>query len=79
MFSRNQVSVGGWIMFFIIMGIPVVNLIFWLVLLVSSGTNRTLKNLLIAQILVVIVLGVLVFGLGIGAEVFWTIFEGLPV
>jgi hypothetical protein len=67
MFSRHEVTVGGWIAFWIVSSIPFVNFIFWLVLLFSGSTNKTLKNFLVAWIVVFIVYLVLFFGLGFGA------------
>lgn len=79
MFSRNEVSVFGWIMFYIMMAIPLVNIIFWIVLLFGSSTNKTLKNLLVAQIVAVIVVVGLVLGLGVGATFIDTLLESIPV
>lgn len=64
MFTKQDMSVGDWIIFAILMAIPFVNIIMWIVLLASSGTNRSLKNYLIAQIVVVAVALVLFFVFG---------------
>jgi hypothetical protein len=62
MFTREQMSVGDWIVFYFLMVVPLVNILIWLVLLFSSGTNRSLKNLLIAQIVMVIIgVGLFIF------------------
>jgi hypothetical protein len=57
-------SVGDWWVFFILMAIPLVNILVFVILLLSSGTNRSLKNYLLALILPVLILLVL-FGAGV--------------
>lgn len=52
--SEQPISILGWIGYFILFGIPIVNIITYIVILCSSK-NKTLKNLIIAQI----ILGVL--------------------
>ncbi len=57
MFNREVMTVGDWLVFIFLMAVPFVNIILWIVLLFSSGTNRSLKNFLVAQLLI----GVIVF------------------
>lgn len=78
MFSRQDMGIFAWYMFFIISAVPVVNLLFWLILLFSRDTNRSLKNLLLGQLILGIVVVVLVFGLGIGVGVIDMIMEQIP-
>lgn len=52
--GEEPISILGWIGYFILFGIPIVNIITYIVILCSSK-NKTLKNLIIAQI----ILGVL--------------------
>lgn len=60
MFKREEVSIGAWLVFMLVMMVPLVNLVMFLVLIISSETNRTMKNYLIAS-LVPSVLGVFFF------------------
>ena len=52
--GEQPISILGWIGYLILFGIPIVNIITYIVILCSSK-NKTLKNLIIAQI----ILGVL--------------------
>ena len=45
-------SVGEYIGLFILSSIPVVNIICWIVWLCSSTTNKSIKNFLVAEIVV---------------------------
>lgn len=49
MFQEQNISVGGWFVFYVLSCIPGVNVIVWLVLLLSAQTNKSLKNLLVLQ------------------------------
>jgi hypothetical protein len=57
MFEKDQLGIFDWILFFILMSIPLVNIIFFIVLLTSGNTNRSLKSYLGAS-LIMIVIGV---------------------
>ena len=57
MFEKDQLGIFDWILFFILMGIPLVNVIFFIVLLTSRATNQSLKSYLDA-LLVMVVIGV---------------------
>jgi hypothetical protein len=75
MFNREVMSVGDWIAFGILMAIPLVNVLFWVVLLLSSGTNKSLKNLLYAQIFMVIAAVILFMFFGAAMVAF---FQDIP-
>lgn len=51
MFQQQDVSVGGWFVFSFLSCIPGVNFVVWLVLLLGANTNKSLKNLLILQLI----------------------------
>ena len=59
MFKDVDVSVGGWFVFSLLSGLPIINLIFWVVLLVDDETNTSLKNLLKFN-LIMLVIGVVI-------------------
>ncbi|MFP4478646.1 MAG: hypothetical protein ACLFPM_04360 [Candidatus Izemoplasmatales bacterium] len=60
MFQERDISVGAWFVFFLISAIPLVNIIFWIILLVSPDTNQSLKNLLVLHLILAAV-GILFF------------------
>jgi len=55
MFTKTDMSIGDWFLYYILQFIPVVNIIVFLVVLFSSNSNKSLKNLLILQIILFIV------------------------
>ncbi len=55
MFNKQDLSVGAWIVFWILMAIPLVNIIMYLIILFSSDKNPTLRNMLWAQIVLVVI------------------------
>lgn len=57
MFEKDQLGIFDWILFFVLMAIPVVNIIFFIVLLVSANTNKSLKSYL-GALLVMFVFGI---------------------
>jgi len=57
MFEKDQLGIFDWILFFVLMAIPVVNIIFFIVLLVGANTNKSLKSYL-GALLVMVVFGV---------------------
>lgn len=72
--TTSVMSVGSYILMFILSSIPVVNFICWIVWLVSPDTNKNKKNFIIAQIImwiigfiVAVVAGVIMTAAGIGA------------
>ena len=62
MFQEKDMSVGAWFAFYILSVIPFVNFVVWLVLLLGSKTNKSLKNLLVLQVpqqkIIMILIGV---------------------
>ena len=50
--TSKPVTVGKWVGLFILSAIPVVNIICWIVWLCSSTTNKSIKNFLVAEIVV---------------------------
>lgn len=70
--TTKPVTIGKWIGLLILSAIPVVNIICWIVWLCSSSTNKSIKNFLIAEIIVyaisigvIILVSVLLAALGI--------------
>ncbi len=59
--TSEVMSVGQYIGMFILSAIPVVNLICWIVWLVSPNTNKNKKNFIIAQIVLAVIGIVLAF------------------
>ncbi|MGE0003159.1 MAG: hypothetical protein AB7S88_01710 [Candidatus Izemoplasmatales bacterium] len=59
MFQKEQMGVFDWILYFILLAIPVVGLIIFIVVLFSSETNQSLKNFQWAQVVMVIFVVVL--------------------
>lgn len=72
--TTKPVTVGKWVGLLILSAIPVVNIICWIVWLCSSTTNKSIKNFLVAEIIVyaisigvVILVSVLLAALGVSA------------
>ena len=72
--TTQPVTIGKWIGLLILSAIPVVNIICWIVWLCSSSTNKSIKNFLIAEIIVyaisigvIILVSVLLAALGVSA------------
>ena len=70
--TREVMSVGSYVFMFILLSIPVVNVICWIVWLVSPDTNKNKKNYVIANIIiyaisvgVLILAGIVMAALGI--------------
>lgn len=53
--TTEVMSIGSYILMFILSAIPVVNIICWIVWLVSPNTNKNKKNFILAQIIMVAV------------------------
>ena len=60
MFSKRELRVVDWWIFWLLMAIPVVNIVMFFVLLFSGNTNKSLKNYLLALILPVILMIILI-------------------
>lgn len=69
MFNKQQLSVGDWWLYWILMCIPILNVILFFMILLSSRVNRTLKNHILATIIPFILLVVLLFSTGIFATI----------
>ena len=55
MFTNKDMTVGDWFLYYVLQFIPVVNIIIFLIVLFSSNSNKSLKNLLILQVILFIV------------------------
>jgi len=66
MFSKSHMTIGSWWVFFLVMAIPLVNVVMFFVLLLSGDTNRSLKNYLLAIVLPFFLIFVFVFVFGFG-------------
>ena len=53
--TRSVMSVGSYIGVFLLSAIPIVNIVCWIVWLVSPNTNRNKKNYIIANIVLFVV------------------------
>lgn len=53
--TREVMSIGSYIGMFILSAIPIVNIICWIVWLVSPNTNKNKKNFILAQIIIIAV------------------------
>lgn len=51
MFNKQELTIGNWIIFWILMAIPFVNIILFFILLISDETNRTQKNMLWGELI----------------------------
>jgi hypothetical protein len=69
MFQKDQLTVVDWWLFFILMFIPLINIVVFFLLILNSGTNKTLKNYLLAGLIPVILIIGLVLFTGIGAAI----------
>ena len=70
--TKEVMSVGSYVLMFVLLSIPVVNVICWIVWLVSPDTNKNKKNYVIANIIiyaisvgVLILAGIVMAALGI--------------
>lgn len=61
MFTNKDMSVGDWFLYYILMIIPFVNLAIFLIVLFSSNSNRSLKNLIILQVLIVLIAAAVIY------------------
>lgn len=53
--TSEVMSVGSYIAMFILSAIPIVNIICWIVWLISPNTNKNKKNFILAQIIIIAV------------------------
>jgi len=59
MFSRSDMTVMDWYLFWILMAIPFVNIIVLILIMLSPGTNGTLRSMLWAQAILAILVTIL--------------------
>ena len=59
MFQSKHISITDWLLIFVLMAIPILNIIVLVILLLNPKTNQSLKNLLLA---LVIITGIIFFG-----------------
>jgi len=55
MFQKQDLSIGDWILFYILMSIPLVNIVIFFMVVLNGQTNKTLKNMLITSLIMVAV------------------------
>ncbi len=59
MFQSEHISITDWLLFFVLMAIPGLNVIILVILLLNPKTNKSIKNFLLA---LVIIAGLIFFG-----------------
>ncbi len=59
MFSKTELTIFDWYIFWMLMAIPVVNIIILLMILFSSETNPTLQSMIWAQVVLAILITIL--------------------
>ena len=59
MFDKKHMTVGSWWLYYILMLIPIVNIIVYIMLLLSPKANPSLKSFLWASLIPIIVFGIL--------------------
>lgn len=76
--TKKVMSVGEYIGIFILSSIPVVNIIMWIVWLVSPNTNKNKKNYIIAQIIITLICVVLAFIISVaGTLIGFSVFDDI--
>ncbi|OHE40949.1 MAG: hypothetical protein A2Y16_03205 [Tenericutes bacterium GWF2_57_13] len=55
MFQKIDLSIGDWILYYILMSIPIVNIVIFFVILFNRDTNLTLRNMLITSLIMMAV------------------------
>lgn len=63
MFHEKHMTTGAWLIFMLLMAIPVVNIVLIIIILLDRTYNRSLRNFIKAQLVFVILGIVLLFGL----------------
>ncbi len=65
MFTNKVMTVGNWLLYFLLMAIPIVNIIIIILILMDPHSNKSLKNLIITQLLLMVIIGLLIAILGV--------------
>lgn len=65
MFTNKVMTVGNWLLYFLLMAIPLVNIIIIILILMDPQSNKSLKNLIITQLLLMVIVGILIAVLGV--------------
>ena len=60
MFQSNQMSIGDWFIYHILLVIPIVNIIVFIMLITNPKTNPSLRNLMLMQ-LIIFVIAIVIF------------------
>ncbi len=82
MFRKAELSIGDWLLYFLLMSIPFVNIVIFLVLILNPFTNRTLWNLMITTVIVIPVLLVTIiwiFGADIWEDILLFLLHNLAI
>lgn len=45
MFKKDQLSMGDWFLYYLLMAVPIVNIIIWIMVLADKENNETLRNM----------------------------------
>ena len=45
MFKKDQLSMGDWFLYYLLMAVPIVDIIIWIMVLVDKDNNETLRNM----------------------------------
>ncbi len=75
MFSKEMMSVNDWLVFFLLMLIPGLNIIIFMILIFSPKTGQSLKNHLYAMIVPIFILVVIYIVVSINMGEIWYFFN----
>ena len=65
MFKKDPLSMGDWFLYYLLMAVPIVNIIIWIMVLADRENNETLRNmekLSLVMGLIVVVVFILALG-----------------
>ena len=82
MFRKAELSIGDWLLYFLLMSIPFVNIVVFLVVILNPFTNRTLWNMMITTVIVIPVLLVTIiwiFGADIWEDILLFLLHNLAI
>ena len=54
MFERKHMTVGDWLLYFILFAIPIVNIIVIILILLNPKANPSLRNFIVAQLVLIL-------------------------